>query len=33
VAGATAIIIAIWTALGPERRNVDFAAEAKAAPG
>jgi SHS family lactate transporter-like MFS transporter len=30
VCGAMAIIIAIWTALGPERRNADFTAEAKA---
>ncbi len=33
VCGVTAVIIAIWTALGPERKNADFAAEAKAAPG
>jgi SHS family lactate transporter-like MFS transporter len=32
VCGITAVIIAIWTALGPERKNADFAAEAKAAP-
>ncbi len=31
VCGITAVIIAIWTALGPERRNVDFLADAKAA--
>jgi SHS family lactate transporter-like MFS transporter len=30
--GAMAIVIAVWTALGPERKNADFAAEAKAAP-
>ena len=30
VCGITAIIIAIWTALGPERKNADFTAEAKA---
>lgn len=28
VAGVTAIVLMIWTALGPERKNVDFAAEA-----
>jgi len=28
VAGVTAVVIAIWTALGPERKNADFAAEA-----
>src|SRR5438309_5215531 len=33
VCGVTAVIIAIWTALGPERKNADFAAEAKAVPG
>jgi SHS family lactate transporter-like MFS transporter len=31
VCGITAVIIAIWTALGPERKNADFAADAKAA--
>src|SRR4051812_36548356 len=30
VCGITAVIIAIWTAIGPERKNADFAAEAKA---
>ena len=30
VAGVTAVVIAIWTALGPERRNADFMAEARA---
>jgi SHS family lactate transporter-like MFS transporter len=30
VCGITAIVIAIWTALGPERKNVDFSAEAGA---
>ena len=29
VAGVTAVIIAIWTALGPERKNADFTTEAK----
>jgi len=29
--GVTAVIIVIWTAIGPERRHVDFMAEAKAA--
>lgn len=29
VAAVTAIVIAIWTALGPERQNVDFTAEAR----
>ncbi len=28
--GAMAIVIAIWTAIGPERRHADFLAEAKA---
>jgi len=31
VAGMTAIVIAIWTALGPERKNADFGAELNAA--
>jgi SHS family lactate transporter-like MFS transporter len=30
VCGATAVVIAIWTALGPERKNADFTAEAQA---
>lgn len=30
VCGAMALVIAIWTALGPERRQADFTAEAKA---
>jgi len=30
VAGTTAVIIAFWAALGPERKNVEFAAEATA---
>ena len=29
VAGATAVLLAIWTTLGPERRDVDFIAEAR----
>jgi len=29
VAAVTAVVIAIWTALGPERKNADFSAEAK----
>jgi MFS transporter, SHS family, lactate transporter len=29
--GVTAVIIIIWTAIGPERRHADFMAEAKAA--
>jgi SHS family lactate transporter-like MFS transporter len=33
VCGITAVIIALWTALGPERRNADFTAEAKAMAG
>jgi SHS family lactate transporter-like MFS transporter len=33
VCGLMAIIIAGWTALGPERRNADFTAEAKALRG
>jgi MFS transporter, SHS family, lactate transporter len=33
VCGIMAIVIAVWTALGPERRNADFTAEAKALPG
>jgi SHS family lactate transporter-like MFS transporter len=28
--GAMAVVIAIWTAIGPERQNADFAAEANA---
>jgi MFS transporter, SHS family, lactate transporter len=31
VCGITAVIIVIWTALGPERKNADFTADAKAA--
>src|SRR3954462_14895085 len=30
VAGTTAVVIAIWTAIGPERKSVDFNAEAAA---
>ncbi|HET7282456.1 MAG TPA: MFS transporter [Sphingomicrobium sp.] len=30
VCGITAVIIAIWTAIGPERKNADFIAEARA---
>ena len=33
VCGITAVIIAIWTALGPERKDADFAADGQAAPG
>jgi MFS transporter, SHS family, lactate transporter len=33
VCGAMAVVIAVWTLLGPERRNVDFTAEAKALTG
>ena len=33
VCGTMAIVIAVWTALGPERRNADFLADAKAEPG
>jgi SHS family lactate transporter-like MFS transporter len=29
VCGVTAVVIAIWTAFGPERKNVDFTAEAQ----
>ena len=31
VCGITAVVIAIWTAFGPERKNADFLADAKAA--
>jgi MFS transporter, SHS family, lactate transporter len=31
VCGVTAVVIAIWTAIGPERKNADFSAEAAAA--
>jgi SHS family lactate transporter-like MFS transporter len=31
--GAMAVVIAIWTALGPERKEADFIAEAKASSG
>ncbi|MEA3066808.1 MAG: transporter, family, lactate transporter, partial [Sphingomonadales bacterium] len=30
VCGTMAVVIAIWTALGPQRQNADFTAEAKA---
>jgi SHS family lactate transporter-like MFS transporter len=30
VCGVTAVIIAIWTALGPERKNADFVSDARA---
>jgi SHS family lactate transporter-like MFS transporter len=30
ICAITAVVIAIWTALGPERKNADFTAEAKA---
>jgi SHS family lactate transporter-like MFS transporter len=33
VAGIMAVVIAIWTALGPERKNVDFTAETTVPPG
>jgi SHS family lactate transporter-like MFS transporter len=29
VAGITAVVLIVWTALGPERRDVDFVAEAR----
>ena len=29
-AGTTAIVLVIWTWIGPERRDVDFVAEAQA---
>jgi SHS family lactate transporter-like MFS transporter len=29
VAGTTAVVLSVWTALGPERRDVDFVEEAK----
>jgi SHS family lactate transporter-like MFS transporter len=32
VCGITAVIIAIWTSLGPERKNADFTAEAAIIP-
>jgi SHS family lactate transporter-like MFS transporter len=31
--GGMALVIALWTALGPERKNADFAAEVKALSG
>ena len=31
--GAMAVVIAIWTALGPERKNADFMADARSARG
>jgi SHS family lactate transporter-like MFS transporter len=31
VAGVTAVVIAVWTALGPERKEADFLAEAQSA--
>jgi SHS family lactate transporter-like MFS transporter len=31
VAGVTAVVLVIWTAIGPERRDVDFVEEAKSA--
>jgi SHS family lactate transporter-like MFS transporter len=31
VGGAMAVVIAIWTALGPERKNADFMADARSA--
>jgi SHS family lactate transporter-like MFS transporter len=31
VGGSMAVVIAIWTAIGPERRNADFLADARAA--
>jgi len=31
--GAMALLIAFWTAIGPERKNADFGADAKAAGG
>jgi len=33
VCGIMAVVIAIWTALGPERKEADFLAEARAASG
>ncbi|MES2096319.1 MAG: MFS transporter [Pseudomonadota bacterium] len=30
VAGITVVVLVIWTAIGPERRDIDFVAEAKA---
>jgi len=30
VCGIVAVVIAVWTALGPERKNADFMAESKA---
>ena len=32
ICGIMAVVIAVWTALGPERRNADFTAEATALP-
>ena len=31
VCGVMAVLIAIWTALGPERKNADFTADVRAA--
>jgi SHS family lactate transporter-like MFS transporter len=33
VAGLTAVVIAGWAAVGPERKNTDFAAQADSAGG
>ena len=32
VCGITAVVIAVWTALGPERKNADFLADARISP-
>jgi SHS family lactate transporter-like MFS transporter len=32
VCGVTALVIAIWTALGPERKNADFVADERIVP-
>jgi SHS family lactate transporter-like MFS transporter len=32
VCGIVAVVIAAWTALGPERKNADFIADARALP-
>jgi hypothetical protein len=31
VCGISAVVIAIWTAIGPERKNADFTTEAAVA--
>jgi SHS family lactate transporter-like MFS transporter len=33
VCAVTAVVIAVWTSLGPERKNADFTADARIAAG